>query len=26
VKLPPGSRVRTWAPQPGWASPALTLS
>jgi hypothetical protein len=26
VTLPPGSRVRIWAPQPGWASPALTLS
>ena len=26
VALPPGSRVRIWAPTPGWASPPLTLS
>jgi hypothetical protein len=26
VALPPGSRVRIWAPSPGWASPPLTLS
>jgi hypothetical protein len=26
VALPPGARVRLWAPAIGWASPALTLS